>query len=172
MVKGVFHRHQLHFQLVLGDLFLADAEGILFQAEIVLHDFFVRVGGDAHQLLEGLDDLVVLHGGVGHGDLAVFQTPGRLHDDGLVLLDLDALGVKIINLADFFESDADHFCHKTSHRAPQKAASAPASAVTEGFWSSIARCVSKYSHVSMNRLSPCLAAASAKRRQLSSQKVP
>ena len=111
MVEGIFHRHQLHLQLVGGDLGLADPEGLLLEGFVLLNDFGIRGGGDADQRLQRLDDLIVLQLGVGQGDLAIFQAPCRFHDNRHLLLDGNAFGIKIINLADFFESDADDFCH-------------------------------------------------------------
>ena len=36
VVEGVFHIYQVHLELMLGDLFLADLEGFLFLPEIFL----------------------------------------------------------------------------------------------------------------------------------------
>jgi len=121
---------------VLLNFFFADLECVLLELQVLLYGFAVGLGSQTHQLFQGLDDLVILHLTVGHGNLAVLQTSGGFHDDGLIILHLNTAGVKIIDFSDFFKSDANDFGHNSSklpYSPPQNAASAPARAVTEGF---------------------------------------
>ena len=74
-----------------------------------LDDLGVRGGGDADQLLERLDHLAFGNFAVCEGDLAVFDTACRLHDDMLTDLGLNAAWIKIIYFSDFFKADSYNF---------------------------------------------------------------
>ena len=111
-VKGVLHLHQLHFQLAQGNLFLRDAERLLLLFAVFLHPAQVlRRGGPGH-LFQRLYHLFGVDLTVGDGDGAAFGAAGGLHHHRLSHAVAAAVGVKIIDLADFLKSDADNFCHK------------------------------------------------------------
>ncbi len=60
VVEGVFHRHQLHVQLVLADFLLADGIGLFFMQLVFFCMLHILCAGDAHHLLEGRRQLLVI----------------------------------------------------------------------------------------------------------------
>ena len=112
VVEGVLHADQLHLQLVPGHLFLADAEGLLFAAGVVLRAANVLLRGDAHDLFQRRDDLLVADRARAGDDLAEFHAARRLDDHAVARLRPDLVGVEIINLARLFEANANNRCHK------------------------------------------------------------
>ena len=110
-LKAALHPHQLHLQVVLEDLPLADIEGFLLPGAVVGRCAAVVLRGHADHGPQGLDDAAVVHRVVAHGALGVFQALGRLHDDVVPGLHLHVAGVKEVGFASAAEADADHSCH-------------------------------------------------------------
>ena len=110
-LEAALHPHQLHLQLVLENLLLADVEGLLFPGAVVGRRPAVIFRGHPDHGPQWLDDAPVVHRVVAHGTLGVFQALGRLHDDVVPGLHLHVAGVKEVGFASAAEADADHSCH-------------------------------------------------------------
>ena len=67
-----------------------------------------------------MDDLIVGYFFIGNGDPAAFDTAWGLDDDGVVLFELFAVGVKVVNLAYFLEPYADYFCKGNAFYSEQQ----------------------------------------------------
>ena len=113
-VKAALHAHELHVQPALGDLPLADAEGILLALTVVLHGAAVVFRRDAHESAQRTDDRAVVHLVVAGQALGVFGALRRLDDDELTRLHGDAVRVEIILLAAAAKADANHFSQRIS----------------------------------------------------------
>ena len=113
-VKAALHAHELHVQPALGDLPLADAEGILLALTVVLHRAAVVFRRDAHESAQRTDDRAVVHLVVAGQALGVFGALRRLDDDELTRLHGDAVRVEIILLAAAAKADANHFSQRIS----------------------------------------------------------
>ena len=111
VIEGVFHAHQLHIQLMLGDFLLTDAEGVLFPLGVIGRPALVLFRCQAQHLLQGGDDLLVGNF-PGAGDhFAEFHAPGGFHHHVAARPGPDIAGIKIINLARLLKADADDHCH-------------------------------------------------------------
>ena len=95
-VEAVLHFHQLHLQLVLGDLVLTDLEGFFLLLLVGLHLGIVLLRGHAEHGTQGSDQLHLVDHGVGQGALTKLDALGCLYDHVLPGLHLDAVGVKVI----------------------------------------------------------------------------
>ena len=96
---------------MLGDLFDADVEGVLFLAGVVAHLFEVGLARLADHLFERMHDALVGHVAVFHGDLPALDAARRLHNDHIPLFEGNPGRVKIIDLADVFKPDSNYFRH-------------------------------------------------------------
>ena len=94
---------------MLGDLLLADLEGLLLPALVQLRYPEVIRRGDAHHIAQGLDDGGVHHHVVAPAAIHDLKTFGGLHNDFFPGLDLQAVGGEIIALSPVFESYANYF---------------------------------------------------------------
>ena len=95
--------------MVLLNFLFTDMERFVGTFLVGFDNLGVRSGGDADQLFERLDHLALGDFAVGEGDLAVFDTACRLHDDILTDLGLNAAWIKIIYFSDFFKADSYNF---------------------------------------------------------------
>ena len=113
VVKRVFHVDELHFHLMLGNLFFADRKRFLFAAGVVLHPGQVGSGCLACDRLERENDLVLRNVAIAHGDKAAFHTACGLHNSVIALFQPDPGRVEIIYLSCVLKPDADYFCHES-----------------------------------------------------------
>ena len=95
-VEAVLHFHQLHLQLVFGDLVLTNLEGFFLLLLVGLHLGIVFLRGHAEHGTQSRDQLHLVDHGVGQGTLAKLNALGCLYDHVLSGLHLDAVGVKVI----------------------------------------------------------------------------
>ena len=110
-VKGVFHLHQLHFQLAQGYFLLRYAESLFLFFTVFLHPAQILLRGGTGHLFQGLYHTGLVHLPVGDSHRAAFGTAGGFHNHGLPHAVAAAIGVKVINFSDFLKSDADDLCH-------------------------------------------------------------
>ena len=110
-LKVALHAHQLHLQLVGGDLLLADGKGLPLPAAVVGGCLVVVVCGDAYHRAQGLDHALVVHLVVALHALDVLDALGGLHHHVLLRLHLEPSGVKIVVFRSAAKADADDFCH-------------------------------------------------------------
>ena len=110
-VEGVFHLHQLHFQLAQGYFLLRYAESLLLFLVVFLHPAQILLRGGTGHLFQGLYHTGLVHLPVGDSHRAAFGTAGGFHNHGLPHAVAAAIGVKVINFSDFLKSDADDLCH-------------------------------------------------------------
>ena len=96
---------------MVGDLLLAYAESVFLFLFILLESPQILLVGLADKLFEGLYYLLVAYLPVLERDLAALDSPDRLDDNSVALFELLTVGVKVIYLADLFESDSYNFCH-------------------------------------------------------------
>ena len=113
-LKAVLGLYQLHLQTVLGDLLLADLEGLGLLLLVALPDLFVLLGGPAQHRAQRCGELHLIDGGVALGTFAVLHTPGGLDDHPFAGLEDLAVGVKIVLFASAFEADGNNFNHGCS----------------------------------------------------------
>ena len=119
-VEVALHAHELHVEPTLGDLLLADLEGVLFARFVVGVGAVIVLRRHAHERAQRLDDGIVLHLMVARDALGVLEPLRGLDDDELVGFDRDAVRVKIIFLASAAEADSDHFCQRVSSNSTAK----------------------------------------------------
>ena len=121
-LKGALHPHQLHLQLVLQDLLLADPEGVFLLLPVALHDDHVRLVGQAQHRAQGVDQGFRGVLKVPPDTGGVFHPGGGLHNDAVPSPVGGSLGVKIVLLPFTAEANADDF-HRisllTRRRTPQ-----------------------------------------------------
>ena len=96
---------------MLGDLLLADLEGLCLLFLVALPDLLVLLSGPAQHRAERRGELHLVDGSVALGTFAVLHTPGGLDDHPFAGLEDLAVGVKIVLFASAFEADADDFGH-------------------------------------------------------------
>ena len=111
VVKGLFHAHQLHVQLVLLDLVLADAVGFLFKLLVFGGMAGVRLCSDAQHLLERRGDQIVIHLAYPRDDLTVLHPARGFHDDIAARRRPQPARVKIIQLSCILKSYANDCRH-------------------------------------------------------------
>ena len=113
-VERVLDIDELHRELVLRNLLLADRER-LFRAHLVVFDFLhVLRRRDAVNDLQRRRDFAVRDLARADDSLAALDAARRLDDDLVALLDVEAAGAEIINLARFLKADTDDCLHKSS----------------------------------------------------------
>ena len=114
------HAHELHVEPALGDLLLADREGVLLARFVVGVGAVVVLCRHAHERAQRLDDGIVLYLVVARDALGVFEPLRGLDDDELVGLGRDTVRVKIIFLTSAAKADTDHFCQRVSSNSTAK----------------------------------------------------
>ena len=114
-VEGVFHLHEAHIELILLDLLAAYLIGARLFFFVALQRFKIFGGGNAHDALQRLYDLLVRHAAVRRGADAALHPAHRFHDHLLILLHAVARGIEIIDLSGFFEFYSDNFSHSIFH---------------------------------------------------------
>ena len=110
-LEAILRLHQLHVQPVLGDLLLADGEGLFLLLLVPLQGQLVLLGGLAHHRAQGGHQLDLVDHGVSVGTKAVFRAPGGVHNDAVPHLELLAVGIEVILLAALFKADTDDLYH-------------------------------------------------------------
>ena len=111
-VKGVFHAHQLHFEVMVKNLLLADAVRLFFLAHIIAMTLRVLGGGDADDRLERGDDFVILHLAHARHHLGIFNAAGGLDNHRVARRGPQLAGIKIIQLACVAETHAYNGRHE------------------------------------------------------------
>ena len=122
--------HQLHIQLMLGDLALADLRRFLFALTVVQQGAAVAIGSDTDHGAEGLHDALLGHLMVALHTLGIFHALCSLHDHVLTRLHTQCTGVEIIDLASATEADRNNsFQRISSSSAAREPRSSPTPAL-------------------------------------------
>lgn len=110
-LEGDLAVDQLHVQLVVGDLALADGQGLLLAAAVVAVAADIVGRGAANDRAQGLDDRRIGHLGVLLRDLTENETARRIHDHRIANGEVLPLGVKIVGLSGVPEFHRHNDCH-------------------------------------------------------------
>ena len=122
--------HQLHVQLMLGDLALADLCRFLLPLAVVQHRAAVGIGGDAHHGAQRLHHAFLIHLMVALHTLGKFHALRRLHDHVLPIGHSQFTGIEIIGLASAAEADRNNsFQRISSSSAAREPNSSPTPAL-------------------------------------------
>ena len=113
-VKRIFHRNQLHIQLVLSNFLFTDMKRFLRAFLVGLHNLRIGIGCHTNQLFQRLDHFPFGDIPVCQRYLAIFHAPCGFHNNMLANFGLYAAGVKIIYFSDFFKSDSNNLSQNGS----------------------------------------------------------
>ena len=95
-VERIFHVHQLHFQLVLGNAVDGDVKRLFFRLLVSLLHGQILLGGDAENRLERQNQALIRHIHHAAHAFAQLHAPRRLRHNAHAVVQLQPVGVKVV----------------------------------------------------------------------------
>lgn len=111
VVKGIFRLDQLHVQVMLENLLLADAVGFFFVDPVRAFSFIVVRRRHAEHFLQRIDYLVIAYFSWRKHNASVFDTPGGLDDHMIIHVDLKIPRVEIV----YFSYISESYAYNSGH---------------------------------------------------------
>ena len=111
VVECAFHIYQIHFQLSIGDLLLADLKSTFFLFAILFQCPAILPRGDPQDRLQRHCHLLLGDLFIGDRDFSAFRPAGSFGDDKISLFHLPAVRREIVDLSAVLKPNADDFNH-------------------------------------------------------------
>ena len=92
---------------MIQNFLFANLKGVPFLFPVLLHLFEISLGSLANHFFQGMNDILILY----HRDLAAFHTAGSFHNGHIAFFHLNAVRIKIVDLAYLLEPNSNYFRH-------------------------------------------------------------